>query len=335
VSELPYNPVNSAVIIYNPVSGSGRGEEVSAATERRLSLAGWQVERRATQDERGATPIAAEVANRVDFLIVVGGDGSIREAIVGLGDSAKSVDIGIVPVGHGNVVARELGISRDSSEAIEALTTGSPVPVDVAFADSELFLAMVGVGWDALVVDYVNRLRQTRIGSLWYRRWADSVYFVAGIAAVCKVGLPRVRISSDRKPGTRGYCAVILSNFRTYSKSWSMTPEAHFQSGRIHYQARFRSLFVFVAWHVIAALLGRNSPAFISDYGEGDTIRLEGDEPFPIQVDGDFRGYAKELSVTVHPGAVRIVVPHPANIVQQPIWSTTKRHPSGAEASVA
>ena len=327
--------MNAAVIIYNPVSGSGRAEEVSAAAERRLSLAGWQVERRATRDLRGATPIAAEVARHVNYLVVVGGDGSVREAIVGLGDAAVNVDIGLGPVGHANVVARELGIPRDPTAAINALTTGSAVPIDVAFANSELFLAMVGVGWDALVVDYVSRLRGTRLGGWWYRLWADSVYFISGLAAVCSVGLPRFRVRVDRTWGTRRYCAAILSNFRTYSKGWSMTPEAHFQSGRIHYQGRFRSLFVFVAWHVIAALLGRHSPRFISDYGDGDTILLEGEKPFPIQVDGDFRGYSKQLRIRVRPAAARIVVPQAAGSVQHPVWSTTKRQRGQAAASVA
>jgi diacylglycerol kinase (ATP) len=327
--------VNSAVIIYNPVAGSSQGEAVSVATELRLSLAGWIVERRATEGERGATPIAAEVADWVDYLIVVGGDGSIREAIVGLGDSAKSVNIGLVPVGNANVVARELGIPRESSAAIETLTTGFPVPVDVAFADSELFLAMVGVGWDALVVDYVSRLRRTRIGSFWYKFWADSAYFAAGLLALCKTKPPRFRISKDRMPGEDGYCAAIICNFRTYSKGWSMTPEAHFQSGRVHYQGRFRSLFLFVAWHVIAAVFGRNSPSFISDYGEGDTIHLKGEQPFPVQVDGDFRGYTTDLSITIRPGAARIVVPHPAKGIQRPVWSTTEKRGREAEAGMA
>jgi len=327
--------VNRAVIIYNPVSGSGRGEAVSSAAERRLALAGWLVERRVTRDLDGAIPIAAEVAGSVDYLVVVGGDGSIREAIVGLGDAAPHVDIGLVPVGNANVVARELGIPRDPSAAIDALTTGCAVPIDVAFANSELFLAMVGVGWDALVVEHVAQLRRTRLGVWWYRRWADSVYFIAGLAAVFRVGPPRFRIIADRSVGPRRYCAAILSNFRTYSKGWSMTPKAHCQSGRIHYQWRFRSLFVFVAWHVIAALLRRHSPHFISDYGDANAIRLEGEQPFPIQVDGDFRGYTTQLEVSVRSAAARIVVPLAAGSVQHPAWSSPESSRRRAEASVA
>lgn len=326
---------NSAVIIYNPVAGCGQSEEISARAETRLGLAGWQVDRRATAGPEGAAPLAAEVAGNVDYLVVVGGDGSLREAIVGLGEAAPNVDIGLVPTGNSNVVARELGIPRDPHAAIENLTTGFAVPIDVAFADSELFLAMVGVGWDALVVESVGRLRKTRLGAWWYRLWADSAYFVVGFLAACKTGQPRFWISVDRTRYSERYCGAILCNFRTYSKGWSMAPEAHFQSGNIHFQGRFRSLFLFVAWQVIAALLGRRVPRFISDYGHGDTIRLESEQPFPIQVDGDFRGYATQLCVRVHPAAARIVVPRAAEGVRHPAWSTPEKARGQIEASVA
>ncbi len=310
-----------AAVIFNPVAGSGRAEEISAAAERRLSHAGWHVERKATRRRDGATLLASELAPRIDYLVVVGGDGSIREAIAGLGSDIENLHVGIVPLGNANVVARELGIPRDPALAIDNLLSGAPVPVDIAFANSELFLAMVGVGWDALTVANLRRLRETSWGGLSYRTWADSAYLIAGLAALCRIGAPRFRIVSDRTHWARRYCAAILCNYRTYSKGWSMAPEAHFQSGRIHLQARFRSMFLFVAWQLMAAIICRRSPRFISDYGSGETIRLQGEEPFPFQVDGDFRGYTNQLEIRVQPAAVRFVVPLPAGGIQTPVWS--------------
>ena len=327
--------MNRALVIYNPVSGSGRSEEISAAVEQQLSLAGWHVERRATLGPGGAEPIAREFAARADYLVVVGGDGSVREAVVGLTAGAGVATIGVVPMGNANVVARELGIPREPLRAIDNLLSGNAVPVDIATANSDLFLAMVGVGWDALTVEKLRELRATRFGAWWYRTWADSTYLAAGLAALCRVGLPRFRVVCDGLASRRRYCAAFLCNFRTYSKGWSMTPDAHFQSGRIHFQARFRSLFVFVAWHVLASIFGWRSPRFISDYGEGDTLRLESDTPFPVQIDGDFRGYESALEIRVQPAAVRFVVPHPAGAVQTPLWTTAATQRAGAKAGAS
>jgi len=315
--------VNRAIVIYNPVSGAGNGDEVSAIVAERLALAGWNVERRSTRGPQGATPIAEEVAGRVDFAVIVGGDGSIRETIAGLGSCLSQIHLGIVPVGNANVVARELGIPRDVSGAIDTLVGGHAVPVDVTLANSEICIAMVGVGWDALTVSYVSKLRSTRLGGLWYRLWADSVYVVAGLAAVSKIRIPRFHLRVDGAEQMRRYCAAVFCNLRTYGKGWAMAPDAHFQSGRIEYQARARALFIFVAWHVFSAMFGRRSPTFISDYGGGDSLHVHSDRPLPIQVDGDFRGYVTELSLEVRPGAVQIVVPQAMDARTSSAWSAT------------
>jgi len=300
-------------VIYNPVSGLAEGEEIATRAEARLADSGWSVSCRPTRDRRGATPIAAAVAADVDLLVVVGGDGSIREAIVGLGDARSHVLLGIVPAGNANVVARELGIPSGREAALDVLSSGEPVAVDLGIANAELFLAMVGVGWDALTVRYLSWLRHTRFGGAWYRLWADSVYVVAGLLAACRVGLGRLRLLADGTEAARRYCAAIVCNFRTYGKGWTMAPDASFQSGRLHHQARFRGFAPFVVLQVLAAMRGRRAPRFVSDYGDGEVVRIESERPMPMQIDGDFRGYVTELDLEVRPGAVRILAPRPVS----------------------
>lgn len=63
------------VVIYNPIAGGSRGEAVSARVEERLTAAGRAVQRIATRDRRGATPIAEDVADTAGCVVAVGGDG--------------------------------------------------------------------------------------------------------------------------------------------------------------------------------------------------------------------------------------------------------------------
>ena len=74
------------------------------------------------------------ISDEVDLLVVVGGDGTIREAVAGLGAALTHVKLGIVPMGHANVVARELGIPLAPGPAIDALLNGVSVRVDVGRA---------------------------------------------------------------------------------------------------------------------------------------------------------------------------------------------------------
>jgi len=223
-----------AAVIFNPISGSGLGEAASIAAENSLCRDGWQVERIPTCDRSGATRIARRVAEKVDLLVVAGGDGSIREAIGGLEQAAGHVKLGLVPVGNANVLARELGIPLAPDAAVAILSSETAVPVDLGSANGELFLAMVGVGWDALTVRYLDRLRHSKWGRIWYRTWADSAYAAAGLAAAFQVRPPRFRLTRDGKMQTHRYCAALFCNVRTPLLRRPVLQRPHLRQGLGH-----------------------------------------------------------------------------------------------------
>lgn len=303
-----------AVVIYNPISGGSRGESASVRVRECLEAVGYDVERRPTRDRSGAKPIAREVASDVDHVIVVGGDGTVREAIEGLGDARTRVPIGIVPTGNANVVAMELGIPRDTEGAIDTAVDGTPVAMDVGVvrtdAFEELFLAVVGVGWDAHTVRLLDRFRHTPLGRAGYRVWADGLYAVAGLGAALRPAQERFRIRVDGEEMAASYVAAYLCNLRTYGKNMAMTPEARRDSGTIHVHGRKRASLPFVLWHLGAAAGGRHAPAFVSDYAEGRMVRLDASRKLAVQVDGDDRGWASWVEASILPGAVRIMAPH-------------------------
>jgi len=298
-----------AVVIFNPIAGSGAGEELSKRAEARLAELGWNVECIATRDANGATPIAQEVAERAERIVVIGGDGSLREAIDGLGERAPRVEVALIPTGNANVVARELEIPLDPDAAIDLLGTGEATPIDVGRANDRLFLAVVGVGWDALTVRQLDRIRHSRFGRRWYRLWADSVYVTAGLIAFVRIGLPRLRLWVDGAFLSQAHRSLHVCNMRTYSKGWAMAPAAHHQSGLFHYQARKRGDLVSFILHLLAAARRRPAPGFVSTYGGGAPLRMEANRPVPVQIDGDDAGDATQLELRILPAAALIVAP--------------------------
>lgn len=301
-------------MIYNPVAGGSRGELASREAQLRLEASGFQVERIPTLDRAGAAPIAHKVATRVDRLVVVGGDGSVREAIEGLGHSRRHVPIGIVPQGNANVVARELDIPLDVGGASQVAASGTPRDIDLGFAKSNtfetLFLAVVGIGWDADTVRSIDRIRHSAFGRRWYRTWADSLYVTSGLVEAFRPRRSRFTISVDGSSGGVSYCSAFLCNLRTYGKNMAVAPDAGPSTGRIHVQARKRASPPALVWQLASAAAGRRSPSFISDYDDGERIEVRAlEEGFPVEIDGDYRGRASRLDVTVHPRGVRILAP--------------------------
>jgi diacylglycerol kinase (ATP) len=300
-------------VIYNPVAGAGVGAEASAAVEALLGRAGWGVRSIATRDRGGAAGIAREAARDVELLVVAGGDGTLREVIEGLGEEGERPTLGFVPTGNANIAARELGIPLEPREAMRILTDGKPVSIDLGVARwgdaRQLFLAVVGIGWDAITVDYLDRVRHSTLGSVWYRSWADSAYLACGLVALLEWRPPRFRVTVDGEQLEQDFRGFHVCNFKTYAKGMSVTPDAHFQSGRLHYQARKRGTPLAVAWHIGAAALGVKVPRWISSYGEGHGVGVQSTRPFPLQIDGDFKGEATHLEVGVRPRAASILVP--------------------------
>ncbi len=307
-----------AAVIDNPMAGGGQAEALSRRAATLLCDAGWDVERFSTGGPGGAFDIARDVSKRVDRIVVVGGDGSLRETIAGLGEERRRIEVGLIPIGNANVVARELGIPLDAEAALAALLESKPVLIDVGYANSELFLAVVGIGWDAIAVRYLDRLRGTRTGGLWYRAWADSVYVFVGILAMLRARWPRFRIRADGVELERAFCSAYFCNCRTYAKGWSMAPDADCQSGELHYQARKRSPVPFLVWQLLAALLGRRTPRFISVYQSAREIVVDAERPFSVQVDGDFRSTLNHLRLEIQPRTARVLVPPTSRLFRQP-----------------
>ena len=297
-----------AAVLYNPVAGAGRAQALAERAAQLLEEDGYAVECLATPGPGGAEPLARERAAALDLLVVAGGDGSIREALAGLGPESRRVPVAVLPCGNANVVARELQIPLKPDAALALLRTGMPRAIDLAYQNGELFLAMVGIGWDARTVHLLARLRRTRLGGLWYRLWADSAYFAAGLLALFSRS-PRLRLTVDGVPATRAYRAACIANFRCYGKGWAMVPDAGCASGRLHSQARKLGGFLFVAWQLAAALLRRRTPRFVSDHVAGGEIVVESDRSFLVQVDGDEREEIARLEIRVAPRAARLVGP--------------------------
>ena len=302
------------VLVFNPIAGGGRGGDVAARVEEELLRGRHTVERVATRDRRGAAPIAEELGPAADLVVAVGGDGTVREVVAGLRAAGSGTPIGVVPMGNANIVANELGIPRGADAAAALLHRGAPRPMDLGTArfdggPEELFLGVVGLGWDADTVAILDRARHSPPGRVAYRAWADGLYGVAGAAAALRPAQPRFTVEADGDDMPGAYCAAYFCNLRTYGKGMAVTPEAHATSGRIHAQCRKRALAPFVVWQLSAALAGRRPPRWVSDFRDGLRFVARATRPVSVQIDGDARPRARLVEIGVEPGAIRIVAP--------------------------
>lgn len=218
--------VRKVHFIVNPVSGRSGSARLVDDLGRRLRSVGCEVWIRKTAAGGDCRRFAAEsMRERADFLVVVGGDGTVNEAADGLlamtdstqrgattaaPSSGHSVPILVVPTGTENLLARYLGIRADVDELWRILQAPRCVTLDAGTVNGRTFLMVAGMGFDAEVVRRLSTDRRGHIhygsyfGPLWRSFWsyrqpqvsveADGVMLFEGRGMVFVGNIPRYAI---------------------------------------------------------------------------------------------------------------------------------------------
>jgi diacylglycerol kinase (ATP) len=164
------------LLALNPVSGRGRGLKSRALIESRLTSLG-QCFHTVVSNRPGGTIelVANAVRAGCRRVLVVGGDGSLSEAVNGLfaqdAVAPAAVALALLPVGTGNDWARSHGLPKGLDAAIELAVKGTARPHDaglIEFAETgerRWFVNVAGTGFDAAVVE---KMPSRRFGKLAY-----------------------------------------------------------------------------------------------------------------------------------------------------------------------
>lgn len=82
-------------------------------------------------------------------IIAVGGDGTVNE--IGSAIQGTSMEMGIIPIGSGNGLARHLGISMKFKTALHTAINGDTITIDTLTWNDKPFFCTSGIGFDAEV----------------------------------------------------------------------------------------------------------------------------------------------------------------------------------------
>lgn len=143
--------------IVNPKARSGMGEMIWKALEPELKKQKIDYRVHMTDKRKSAEKIAEAVTpdGKEHTLVVLGGDGTINEAVNGIRAIEKTT-LGYIPIGSSNDFARGLGIPKKPEEALDAvLHPKKIIHMDIGTltgaAGERRFLVSGGIGFDAAV----------------------------------------------------------------------------------------------------------------------------------------------------------------------------------------
>ena len=143
-------------LIINKYAGHGAAEKAVDIVIPFLKKKGFVVDYSFTSHPGHATELAANASSDgFNMVVAVGGDGTVNETALGL--IGTNTVMGIIPMGSGNGLARELGISMNIRKSARTLVEGNNLHMDVCRLNNQRFLCTSGIGFDALIADKMSK----------------------------------------------------------------------------------------------------------------------------------------------------------------------------------
>ncbi len=286
-----------AFLIHNPISGKPERHDALQRAVGELHAGGWKLDMAATE-YKGHARVLAEKAVRDGYsdIIIVGGDGSIGQAADGiLAAGGAEVRLGIIPLGTGNVFARDVGLPYPGGsryhavvEAARIIMAGDVAPVDVGLANGKAFLCWAGCGIDAIVADLVE-------GKMTFdkRRLPIATYAAALLRQLRHFQPTAMRVTMDGGEALEGrFYLTVASNITLYARYFPLAYEARLDDGLldlIAIDAEQAPHFFFLILKLL--LLRRPHDARIT-VRQLRRLQVESESPLPVHLDGDPTGFS-------------------------------------------
>jgi len=289
-----------SVFIMNPVSGRpatrARRRERVAAFIGRHRLGARLLESQGAGHARELS--RAAVAEGVDLVISVGGDGTMNE--VGAPLVGRPAMFGIVPCGSGNGLARDLGVPQQVDRALDLLLDARVRVIDTGEVNGLPFFNVAGFGFDAEVSRRFNRCKERGLVS----------YFRLGFGALATVRTQPIMVEPEGAPAeTLPAFMTALANSTQYGNNAHIAPHARLDDGRLDVVVVKSGNPVLAFWLGLRAFAGTidRAAAVRSLQARAFTIRRPG--PGPIHTDGEVHDAPATLEVRAVPASLRVLVP--------------------------
>ncbi len=269
-------------VVVNPVSGRAGRRDVLATLCRRVKDAGWLLRIHETRGPEDGSKIASRSCREgLRALVVVGGDGTISEAVRGM--RREDVPILVVPQGTENILAKYLGLRADGDWLWQVLRDGRERALDVPAMNDRQFLLIGGVGFDAEAVRRVAMARRGHISyltyfwPLWRTLWGDSY--------------PPVSVEVDGRQVHEGPALVFVGNVPRYAVGIRILENAVPDDGLLDVCVLPCDGPRNVLRHAVNVLLKRHLRSRGVIYKQARHVHVWADRPTPVQLDGDVAGW--------------------------------------------
>ena len=273
------------------------------------------------KSSQGAKAAKAALADGNKKILVAGGDGTLRRVVQEVAGSSAA--IGILPIGTGNILARNLKLPLTLDAAVKRAVSGKPYEIDLGQArvirsdgslEEYLFTGIAGIGMDARLMQNTQPELKKKIG------WI--AYIEGGIRSL-PLKFEKFDVSLNDQTRTLKSYSLLVGNVGLLPGAISMMPDARLDDGQLDMAAigprriwNWIDFFSRITWQnqVVRPLaLGRkwmDATANVKTLENlsSSRIRIRPHHPAPIQLDGDPMGEVIEVEFAIKQKALRVLL---------------------------
>jgi diacylglycerol kinase (ATP) len=209
--------------------------------------------------------------------------------------------LAIVPAGTANLLAVNLRIPADITEAVRVGLHGERRPLDTGSVNGEHFAVMAGAGFDARMIKEADRGMKSRIGR--------AAYLYAGAR---NLSARRVKAAID-VDGSRFFTGrvscVLVGNVSKILGGIEAFSGARPDDGRLELGVVTARNPVEWTRTLGRLALGHPEKSPFVEVASGRKFRVRFDRDFPYELDGGARPAARKLRIKAKPSSITICVP--------------------------
>jgi YegS/Rv2252/BmrU family lipid kinase len=251
-----------------------------------------------TPDDPGRGQAESAVSAGVDLVLACGGDGTVTACAEGV--TGTGVPLAIIPMGTGNLLARNVGVPMGMDEALAVALGGVQQPIDAGRVNGTLFVVMAGLGLDAQMLNDTSDPLKKRLG-----------WFAYAISAVRHLGDRPMRVSVSADGGRRRRMrasALVVGNVGWLRGGLPLLPDARPDDGML--DAVVLTAGGLTGWLAVAAGIVLRRSAHGRIYRVQFTkLQVTLDREQTWELDGEVMESTRQLTVVAEPGALLLRMP--------------------------
>jgi YegS/Rv2252/BmrU family lipid kinase len=285
-----------ALLLVNRHARHGQNRITEALKQ--LKTLGFDLQEESMDNPQQLPELIRRYQNRVDLVIIGGGDGTLNAAADALVET--QLPLGILPLGTANDLARTLGIPDSLPEACKIIAQGQLRRIDLGWVNGKHFFNVASMG---LSVQITERLtKETK------RRWGIFAYAITALQALWKARPFRAEIRIEGESIRVKTVQIAVGNGRYYGGGMAVAHDATIDDRRLD----LYSLELKHWWQIIALLPAMRGGRHTDFPGvralRGQEIQVYTSKPRPINTDGEITTHTP-ADFRVIPQALAVLVP--------------------------